>query len=127
MPPRRNKEKFQRLTEFEQGRIIGLREGGFSCHAIGAHVQRTTSKTGIGRQKVVSVCDDWHLLRMVVNDRTALFTHLEVRWCTAIVGFVNWSSLLHRGLRARVPLYRIPLSVDHHRRMRLQWGHEHRT
>ncbi|GFV66972.1 transposable element Tc1 transposase [Trichonephila clavipes] len=43
MPPRRNKEKFQQLTEFERGRIIGLREGGFSCRAIGARVQRNTS------------------------------------------------------------------------------------
>ncbi|GFV69504.1 hypothetical protein TNCV_2779191 [Trichonephila clavipes] len=30
MSPRRNEEKFQQLTEFEPGRIIGLREGGFS-------------------------------------------------------------------------------------------------
>ena len=33
--------------------------------------------------------------------------------------------LLHRGLRARVPLYRIPLTVNH-RYLRLQWAHEHR-
>ncbi|GFX51367.1 HTH_Tnp_Tc3_2 domain-containing protein [Trichonephila clavipes] len=40
MPPRRNKEKFQQLTEFEHGRIIGLREGGFSYQAIEDPVQR---------------------------------------------------------------------------------------
>ncbi|GFX44888.1 uncharacterized protein TNCV_3429371 [Trichonephila clavipes] len=34
--------------------------------------------------------------------------------------------LLHRGLRARVPLYRIPLTSNH-RRLRLQWAHEHRV
>ncbi|GFU41155.1 transposable element Tc1 transposase [Trichonephila clavipes] len=43
MPPRRNKEKFQPLTEFERERIIGLREGGFSYHAIGALMQRNSS------------------------------------------------------------------------------------
>ncbi|GFT83926.1 hypothetical protein TNCV_2020081 [Trichonephila clavipes] len=43
MPPRRNKEKFQQLTEFERRRIIGLREGGFSYSAIGARVQRNSS------------------------------------------------------------------------------------
>ncbi|GFW67291.1 hypothetical protein TNCV_3337921 [Trichonephila clavipes] len=43
MPPRRNKEKFQQLTEFERGRIICLREGEFSYHAIGARVQRNNS------------------------------------------------------------------------------------
>ncbi|GFT62858.1 uncharacterized protein TNCV_1606841 [Trichonephila clavipes] len=87
MPPRRNKEKFQQLTEFERGRIIGLREGGFLLyHAIGARVQRnsstlmrvwnqwtdehrTTRKTGSGRRKVTSGRDDRHLLHMTVNDR----------------------------------------------------------
>ncbi|GFW57738.1 transposable element Tcb2 transposase [Trichonephila clavipes] len=34
--------------------------------------------------------------------------------------------LLHRGLRARVPLYRIPFTANH-RRLRLQWAHEHRA
>ncbi|GFU46046.1 transposable element Tcb2 transposase [Trichonephila clavipes] len=43
MHPRRNKEKFQQLTEFVLGRIIGLTEGGFSYHAIGPRVQRNSS------------------------------------------------------------------------------------
>ncbi|GFX64531.1 transposable element Tc1 transposase [Trichonephila clavipes] len=34
--------------------------------------------------------------------------------------------LLHRGLRARVPLYRIPLTANH-RWLRLQWAHEYRA
>ncbi|GFV49371.1 transposable element Tc1 transposase [Trichonephila clavipes] len=42
MPPRRNKEKLQELTDFELD-IIGLREGGFSYRAIGARVQRNSS------------------------------------------------------------------------------------
>ncbi|GFW60161.1 uncharacterized protein TNCV_1842441 [Trichonephila clavipes] len=88
MPPRRNKEKFQQLSEFEWRRIIGLRKGGFTYHAIGARVQwnsstvmqvwkqwtdehRTTRKTGSGRRKVTSVRDDRHLHRMVMNDRIA--------------------------------------------------------
>ncbi|PRD27150.1 UNVERIFIED_CONTAM: hypothetical protein NCL1_36157 [Trichonephila clavipes] len=34
--------------------------------------------------------------------------------------------LLHHGLRAKVPLYRIPLTtID--RRLHLQWAHEHRA
>ncbi|GFU68219.1 uncharacterized protein TNCV_39291 [Trichonephila clavipes] len=72
----------------EWGKIIGLQEGGFSYRAIGARVQRnsstvmrvwklwtdehrTTRKTGSKRWKVVSACDDRHLLHMTVNDRTA--------------------------------------------------------
>ncbi|GFX65614.1 transposable element Tc1 transposase [Trichonephila clavipes] len=34
--------------------------------------------------------------------------------------------LLHRGLRARVSLYKIPLTTNL-RRLRLQWAHEHRA
>ncbi|GFX23708.1 transposable element Tc1 transposase [Trichonephila clavipes] len=106
MPPRRNKEKFQQLTKFERGRIIGLREGRFSHRAIGAHVQwnsstvrrfwkqwsnehPTTKKTSSGRRKASSIR----------------------------------RRLLHR---ARVLLYRIPLTANH-RRLRLQWAHEYRA
>ncbi|GFV34536.1 transposable element Tcb2 transposase [Trichonephila clavipes] len=34
--------------------------------------------------------------------------------------------LLHRGLLARVPLYRIPLTANH-RRLSLQWARENRA
>ncbi|GFY06216.1 uncharacterized protein TNCV_2680101 [Trichonephila clavipes] len=96
MPPRRKKEKFQQLTEFERGRIIGLREGEFSYHAIGARGQRnsstvmrvwkqwtdepqTTRKTGCGQRKVTSAHEDRHLFLMAVNDRTASSRKLAAR------------------------------------------------
>ncbi|GFW55731.1 uncharacterized protein TNCV_121151 [Trichonephila clavipes] len=41
MPSRLNKEKFQQLTEFERGRVIGI--GGFSYRTIGARVQQNSS------------------------------------------------------------------------------------
>ncbi|GFY06687.1 transposable element Tc1 transposase [Trichonephila clavipes] len=145
MPPRRYKEKLQLLTEFERGRSIGLREGGFSYHAIGARLQpnsftimrvwkqwtdenRTTRKTDRGRQKVTSARADQHLLRMVVNDRKTSSRQLAARWSTATGVLMSTSSmhrrLLHRGLRARVPLYGIPFTANI-RRLRLQWAHEH--
>ncbi|GFV58740.1 transposable element Tcb1 transposase [Trichonephila clavipes] len=65
MLPRRNNEKFQQRTEFEWGRIIGLREGGFSYRVIGARV--------------------------------------------------------HSGTVPQIPL------TANHRRLRLQWAHEHRA
>ncbi|GFS96691.1 uncharacterized protein TNCV_4754041 [Trichonephila clavipes] len=128
MPPRRYKEKFQQLTEFERERIIGLREG-FSYRAIRASEQRnsftvirawkqwteehrTTRKTGSGRRKATSACDDRRLLRMAVNDRTASSRQLAARWSTATGVLMAASSirrrLLHRGLCARVSLYRLP-------------------
>ncbi|GFX54099.1 transposable element Tc1 transposase [Trichonephila clavipes] len=147
MPSRRNKEKFQQLTEFERGRIIGLREGGFSYHAIGARVQRnsstvmrawkqwtyvhrTTRKTGCGRRKVTSARDDRHQIHIAVNDPTASSRQLAACWSTVTGVLMSDSSihrrLLHRGFCARMRLYRIPLTANH-RRLRLQWAHEHRT
>ncbi|GFX27210.1 transposable element Tcb2 transposase [Trichonephila clavipes] len=91
---------------------------------------RTTRKTGNGRRKVTSVCNDRHLLGIAVNDRTAFSRQLAARWSTTTGVLMSASSirrrLLHRGLRARVPLYRIPLTANH-RRLRLQWAHEHRA
>ncbi|GFW37930.1 transposable element Tcb2 transposase [Trichonephila clavipes] len=67
---------------------------------------------------------------MAVNDRTASSRQLAARWSTATGVLMSASSirrrLLHRGLHARVPLYRIPLAANH-RRLRLQWAHEHRA
>ncbi|PRD33858.1 UNVERIFIED_CONTAM: Transposable element Tcb2 transposase [Trichonephila clavipes] len=92
--------------------------------------QETTRKTGTGRRKVTSARDDRHLLRMAVNDRTASSRQLAARWSTATGVLMSASSirrrLLHRGLRARMPLYRISLTANH-RRLRLQWTHEHRA
>ncbi|GFW85525.1 transposable element Tcb2 transposase [Trichonephila clavipes] len=58
---------------------------------------RTTRKTGSGCRKVTSACDDWHLFRMVVNDRTAFFRHLTTRWCTA-TGVLMSALSIHRRL-----------------------------
>ncbi|GFU93902.1 transposable element Tcb2 transposase [Trichonephila clavipes] len=73
---------------------------------------RTTRKTGSGRWKVMSARDDRHLLRMAMKDHTASSRQLATRWSTATGVLMSASStrrrLLHRGLRAREPLYRIP-------------------
>ncbi|GFY13085.1 transposable element Tc1 transposase [Trichonephila clavipes] len=77
-----------------------------------------------------SARDDRHLLRIAVNDHTASSRKLAVHWLTATGILMSTSSirrrLLHRGLRARVPLDRIPLTAKH-RWLRLQWVSEHRA
>ncbi|GFU53522.1 gamma-aminobutyric acid receptor alpha-like [Trichonephila clavipes] len=88
---------------------------------------RATRKTGSGRLKVTSASDDRHLLCMTVNDRTVSSRHLTARWSAATGVLMLASSIrLHRGLRARVPLYRISLTTNH-QSLRQQWGHEYRT
>ncbi|GFW53790.1 transposable element Tcb2 transposase [Trichonephila clavipes] len=73
---------------------------------------RITRKTGSGLRKVTSACDDRHQLSMTLNDRTASSRHLVARWSTATGVLMSASSirrlLLHRRLRARMPLYTIP-------------------
>ncbi|GFW80419.1 transposable element Tcb1 transposase [Trichonephila clavipes] len=67
---------------------------------------------------------------MVVNDRTASSRQLATHWSSVTGVLMSASSirrrLLHRGMGARVLLYRIPLTANH-RRLRLQWAHEHRS
>ncbi|GFW09913.1 transposable element Tc1 transposase [Trichonephila clavipes] len=116
--------------EFERGRIIGLREGGFFNRAIRVRVQRnsstvmqvwkqwtdeqrTTRKIGSGRRKVTSARDDRHPLRMVANDRTASSRQLAAHWFTATGVLMSPSSirrrLLHRGTVIQDPPHDKPL------------------
>lgn len=146
MPLRRKRARFEQLTEFERGRINGLREAGLSYRAVAARVQRnsstvmrvwkqwtdecrTTRKSGSGPRNVTSTRDDRHLVRMARTDRTASSRQLAAQWSIATGVSLCASSirrrLLQRGLRARTPLYRIPLTLNH-RRLRLQWANQHR-
>ncbi|GFW17634.1 hypothetical protein TNCV_2651911 [Trichonephila clavipes] len=59
MSPRRNKEKFQHFMEFEQGRINGLREGGFSYLAIGAGIPGAIFQQDNARPHVVKTVRDF--------------------------------------------------------------------
>lgn len=146
MPLRRKRAKFEQVSEFERGRIVGLREAGLSHGAVAARVQRnrstimrvwklwtdegrTARKSGSGPRNVTSARDDRHLVRMALTDRTASSRQLAAQWSTATGVSLCASSirrrLLQRGLRARVPLYRIPLTQNH-RRLRLQWANVRR-
>ncbi|GFX45274.1 transposable element Tc1 transposase [Trichonephila clavipes] len=67
---------------------------------------------------------------MAQTDRTAFSRQLAAQWSTATRVSLCASSirrrLLQRGLRARIPLYRIPLTQNH-RRLRLHWANVHRS
>ncbi|GFX60989.1 transposable element Tc1 transposase [Trichonephila clavipes] len=43
MRRRRKGAKFEQISEFEQGRIVGLREAGLSYRAVAARVERNSS------------------------------------------------------------------------------------
>ncbi|GFV50809.1 transposable element Tc1 transposase [Trichonephila clavipes] len=67
---------------------------------------------------------------MAQTERTAFSRQLAAQWSTATRVALCASSirrhLLQRGLRARIPLYRIPLTQNH-RRLRLHWANVHRS
>ncbi|GFX39140.1 transposable element Tc1 transposase [Trichonephila clavipes] len=106
---KRNRMKFEQISEFERGRIVGLREAGLSYRAVAARVQRNSStimrvskqwtdegrtarKSGSGPRNVTSAREDRRLVRMAQTDRTAFSRQLVAQWSTAtrfIVCFIN--------------------------------------
>ncbi|GFU91932.1 HTH_38 domain-containing protein [Trichonephila clavipes] len=96
MPLRRNRRQYEQLTDFDRGRIISLREAGWSNRRIGRHLGRS--------DMVVARCwQQWITERHPVPSRETIRRRLtEV------------------GLRSRRPLRRLPLT-PHHRQCRLDF------
>ncbi|GFU99300.1 transposable element Tcb2 transposase [Trichonephila clavipes] len=93
MPLRCNRRQNEQLTDFDRGRIIGLREAGWSNRRIGRHLGRS--------DMVVARC--WQQWITEVPSRETIRRRLtEV------------------GLRSRRPLRRLPLT-PHHRQCRLDF------
>ncbi|GFV24961.1 transposable element Tc1 transposase [Trichonephila clavipes] len=91
---------------------------------------RTARKSVSGPRNVTSAREDRRLVRMAQTDRTAFSRQLAAQWSTATRVSLCASSirrrLLPRGLRARIPLYRILLTQNHHH-LRLHWANVHRS
>ncbi|GFT43944.1 transposable element Tc1 transposase [Trichonephila clavipes] len=91
---------------------------------------RTARKSVSGLRNVTSAREDRRLVGMAQTDRSAFSRQLAAQWSTATYVSLCASSirrrLLQRGLRARIPLYRIPLTQNH-RRLRLHWANVHRS
>ncbi|GFX97859.1 HTH_Tnp_Tc3_2 domain-containing protein [Trichonephila clavipes] len=96
MPLRRNRRQYEQLTDFDRGRIIGLREAGWSNRRIGRYLGRS--------DMVVARCwQQWITEGHPVPSRGTIRRRLtEV------------------GLRSRRPLRRLPLT-PHHRQCRLDF------
>ncbi|GFU64056.1 HTH_Tnp_Tc3_2 domain-containing protein [Trichonephila clavipes] len=100
MPLRRNRRQYEQLTDFDRGRIIGLREAGWSNRRIGRHLGRS--------DMVVARCwQQWITEGRVYRRRGAIRETIRRR-------------LTEVGLRSRRPLRRLPLT-PHHRQCRLDF------
>ncbi|GFY03246.1 transposable element Tcb1 transposase [Trichonephila clavipes] len=133
MPRRRKGAKFEQISEFERGKIVGLREAGLSYRAVAARVQRnistimrvskqwtdegrTARKSGSGPRNVTSAPDDRRLVRMAQTDRTAFSRQLAAQWSTATCVSLCASSirrrLLQRGLSWRADWQQVVFSDE---------------
>ncbi|GFU30266.1 cubilin [Trichonephila clavipes] len=104
MPLRRNRRQYEQLTDFDRGRIIGLREAGWSNRRIGRHLGRS--------DMVVARCwQQWITEGRVYRRGEDIQCHQEkpIR-----------RRLTEVGLRSRRPLRRLPLT-PHHRQCRLDF------
>ncbi|GFT27401.1 transposable element Tc1 transposase [Trichonephila clavipes] len=70
MPLRRNRRQYEQLTDFDRGRIIGLREAGWSNRRIGRHLGRSDMavSTGFYRPRATWSVTDWR--RVIFSDES---------------------------------------------------------
>ncbi|GFX69084.1 transposable element Tcb2 transposase [Trichonephila clavipes] len=100
MPLRRNRRQYEQLTDFDRGRIIGLREAGWSNRRIGRHLGRS--------DMVVARC--WQ--QWITEGRVYRLGGAIKR---------NHKETTDRSwLEGRRPLRRLPLT-PHHRQCRLDF------
>ncbi|GFU61118.1 HTH_38 domain-containing protein [Trichonephila clavipes] len=92
MPLRRNWRQYEQLTDFDRGRIIGLREAGWSNRRIGRHLGRS--------DMVVARC--WQ--QWITEGR------VYRRGGHPVPSRENRRRLTEVGLRSRRPLRRLPLT-----------------
>lgn len=137
MPCQKPRKPYQQLAEFVRGRIVGMQEGGFSykklqpaCSVMRQQrcvfvrngqrrIKQSENQWGSGARNSTRVRDDRHLICMAVTDRTASSRVLAQLWSIATGVLLSSSTirrhLLQYELRAKVPLRRITLSLNHRR------------
>ncbi|GFX43360.1 transposable element Tcb1 transposase [Trichonephila clavipes] len=103
MPLRRNRRQYEQLTDFDRGRIISLREAGWSNRRIGRHLGRSDMVLARCWQQWITEGRVYRRGGHPVPSRETIRRQLtEV------------------GLRSRRPLRRLPLT-PHHRQCRLDF------
>ncbi|GBO38397.1 hypothetical protein AVEN_224615-1 [Araneus ventricosus] len=120
----------QRLTEFERGRVVELREGGFSFRDVAERLGRnvstvhdcwqkysregTASRIPVsGRPRGTTEREDRRVRRMAVAHRAASAAEIRAAVGTTVTQRIVTNRLLQRQLRARRPVACIPLTPNH--------------
>lgn len=144
MPPVRRRQRFTQLSEFDRGRIVGLREGNMSFREIARHVgrnqatvfrcwqawveqQRTRRSGGTGRRRLTTERQERRLRLMALRDRLSSTRTIAGQWFADVGRPISMRSVYTRirsfGLRSYRPHLVLPLTAEH-RRQRLLWCRE---
>ncbi|EEZ98274.1 Transposable element Tc3 transposase-like Protein [Tribolium castaneum] len=141
MPPVRRQPRYQQLTPFERGRIVGLREGGMSVREIAARVNRGVATVlrciraweeegrehrarGSGRPRGTTARQDRYLHFLAFRDRHVSTRRIGDQWYAAEGRPVTMATVYRRirsfGLHSYRPHLVLPLTPQQ-RQHRLDW------
>ncbi|CAH1994372.1 unnamed protein product [Acanthoscelides obtectus] len=141
MPRVRRPVRFRQLSEFDRGRIVGLREAGLSFRAIAVRVQRsvdtvvrccqawfregrTQRARGTGRRRRTTDREDRRLRLLALRDRFSTTRSIANEWFAEHGRPIGMRSVYRRmrsfGLFSYRPHWVLPLTREH-RRNRLEW------
>ena len=144
MPPVRHRANYHQITDFERGRIIGLREAGLSIRDVAARVGRSVATIALcwrrwtengeerrrprsGRPRGTTVREDSSLRLAALRDRFSSTREIGDRWRGLLNQQISIRSTYRRirsfGLRSYRPFLCLPLTPLH-RRSRLEWCNE---
>ncbi|GFT76895.1 transposable element Tcb1 transposase [Trichonephila clavipes] len=144
MPLRRNRRQYEQLTDFDRGRIIGLREAGWSNRRIGRHLGRNDMvnarcwqqwitegrvyrRRGSGRPRNTNDREDRAIRRVATSAPTTSLASIQRHLPPSRHPVPSRETIRRRltevGLRSRRPLRRLPLT-PHHRHLSAD---DHRT
>lgn len=141
MPRVRQRGNYHQLSEFDRGRIVGLREGGFSFREIANRLNRNQStiircyqawtregqerrRRGTGGRRKTNEVQDRHLRLMATRDRFSSTRSIADQWLGNEGRPVTLRTVYRRirawGLQSYRPHLVLPLTVQH-RQERLEW------
>lgn len=144
MPRIRQPAKYRHLSQFERGRIIGLREAGFSLREIANRVDRNVAtvlrcwsrwseeglherRRGSGRPNTTTAREERHLRTLALRDRFSTTRAVGNHWLETLERRLSMASVYRRirsyGLRSYRPFWCLPLT-PRHRTRRLEWCNE---
>ncbi|GFT24455.1 transposable element Tcb2 transposase [Trichonephila clavipes] len=141
LPLRRNRRQYEQLTDFDRGRIIGLREAGWSNRRIGRHLGRSDMvvarcwqqwitegrvyrRRGSGRPRNTNDREDRAIRRVATSAPTTSLASIQRHLPPSRHPVPSRETIRRRltevGLRSRRPLRHLPLT-PHHRQCRLDF------